>query len=130
MHSDVAAKIATLHTAGGATAFPQMSAQGGVLVGTEAVVSDAVPFGMLLLTGANAVAGVAEPVVVDMFSQGMLQGSDAPDSPQVGTSSFESLWQLNEVAITAGRYYATRKLRDSAAGAISNASGWLPGSSP
>ena len=49
-----------------------------------------------------------------------LDMSDAPDSPETASTTMHNLWQHNEVAISAERWFGVERLRTSAVAIISN----------
>ena len=64
----IAKTLASLHTNTGASAFPTMGVQGGQIInGVEAVVSDAVPSGTMILVDASQIAAASETLQLSRF---------------------------------------------------------------
>lgn len=102
-----AANLATKANADGSQAFPDMTAQGGLLAGTPLLVADGLPTdaegSTLMLIEATAVAGDTDIVTIDVSQNAVMQLNTAPVSTAAAVNV--SLWQSNLVGLRATRWF-------------------------
>jgi HK97 family phage major capsid protein len=120
MRSATAKNFTTTPTTAGEPAFPGMSAQGGVLFGAPAIVSDGVPASTVVILDANAIAAAAGDLGLDMSREASLQFESAPDSPVISTTVLQNLWQNDLVAFRAIRSFGAELLRTAGVVTITN----------
>jgi HK97 family phage major capsid protein len=119
MRPRTATYLARLRGTGGAPAFPQMSAKGGVLLGLPAITSAHVPvevgspgFGdssITLLDPSQVLVADDGGSALQVSEGGALQMEDAPGS---GAQSLVSLWQTDAAGLKTTRYANWRRVRD------------------
>jgi hypothetical protein len=118
--------IAKMWSAMGATAsnatpaFPEMGPQGGTILNIPVITSDAVTAGQVILVDATAIAAGTDQIVLSVLQDGSIIPNDAPDSPQVASTNVVSLWQMNQTAILAERWWGAEKRRTNCVAAVSN----------
>jgi hypothetical protein len=110
MTSATAKVLSVMHTNAGDAAFPGMAYNGGTIGGIQAVVSDGVPAGTMLLVDAQQVAAASDAVVLSASTEGIVQMDTAPDSPISAGTGMVSLWQLNMTGLRAERFFGVQKL--------------------
>jgi hypothetical protein len=103
-------------------AFAQMGPLGGRVANVEALVSDGLPAGTILLVDASQIAAASSTIELDASSQATVQLDTAPDSPPTGTTVYTNLWQSNLLGLRATRYWAAERLRNNAACMITGVS--------
>jgi HK97 family phage major capsid protein len=113
MTSAIAKILSVVHTNTGAPAFPTMGYGGGSIGGIQAVVSDGVPSGTMLLVDAQQVAAASETIQLSATNEAAVQLNDTPDSPPTGATLLVSLWQHNLVGLKAERIFGCQKLTSS-----------------
>ena len=106
----IAKALSVLHTSDGAAAFPGVTYRGGEVGGITVIVSDGVPSGVMLLADAQQIAAASETIRLDSSTEADVQHDTAPDSPSTASTSLQSLWQSNKVALKAERYFGVEKL--------------------
>ena len=118
-------------TASNATpAFPEMTPQGGSILGIPVIASDAVTSGQVILADASGIAAGSDTIVLNTMAEGTIMPDTAPDSPQVAGTNVFSLWQNDATAILAERWWGAEKLRTTAVAAVSNSNSYQQGFSP
>ena len=95
---------------------------GGSIAGAPLLVSDAVPAGQVLLIDASGFVANSDVVALDVTRQADLLMDSAPDSPPSAGTVPINLWQENKRGLRATRWWAARRLRDSAVAQITGAS--------
>jgi len=91
---------------GGNFLFPRLGPTGGELLpGVEAVATDQLPAGVVLLIAADQIIGDSETIVLDASEQAILQYMTAPDSPPTASTVLISLWQHGHKALKSERYF-------------------------
>src|SRR5262245_30399222 len=117
-NSSIAKRLAVIGDSAGSAAFPEV--ERGLLGPWPLVTSDAVGSGLLVLCDASQVAASALPVELDVSDTASIQLDTSPDSPPSATSAFVNLWQLNASALRCTRYFASKRLRDTAVAVVSS----------
>lgn len=104
----------------GAPAFPLLGPNGGeILPGITAIASDQIPSATAIMLAADAVAGNADTITLDGSRQAILQLQTTPDSPVSVSTIFISLWQQNEQALKAERFFGFTVVRTSGVASLS-----------
>jgi hypothetical protein len=104
----------------GAPAFPFLGPNGGqIMQGVTAIASDQVPSATAIMVAADGVAGSAEGVILDGSSETMLQLDTAPDSPPTASTVPLSLWQTDNRALRAERWFGFTIFRATAVASLS-----------
>lgn len=119
--SSIAKRLAVIGDASGAPAFPETAS--GNLGAWPLVISDGVGSGLLILCDAAQIAASALPIELDATDQATIQMDSAPDSPVSGSTNVVPLWSMNQSALRATRYFAVKRLRDTAVAIVSNVTG-------
>src|SRR5262249_44102036 len=89
----------------GARLFPNLTPTGGEIYGVPALVTDALGATSSLLVDATALLGNSDLLTLDALRHGIVQMDTAPDSPPVASTVPISLWQNDDVALVAERYW-------------------------
>jgi Phage capsid family len=110
--SQLQKRFSLLGDSAGSAAFPEVA--NGMLASWPLLVSDGVPSGVVILADAAQLAASALPIELDSTDAADLQLDTAPDSPPLSTTPYVSLWQENLAALRATRYFAVKRLRDTA----------------
>src|SRR5262249_38832712 len=71
--SAIAKALSVLHTNAGDAAFPGMTYQGGEIAGLQAVVSDGVPSGTMVLADAQQIAAASETLALAASNEASVQ---------------------------------------------------------
>jgi hypothetical protein len=106
-----------------------MTPRGGTIAGVEVLVSDALAADTWLLVDATAFAAATGEIALTTLRHGSINMSTTPDSPPTSATHLHSLWQLNQRALVAERFFILEKLRTDAAavvGSANYASGFSP----
>lgn len=119
--SSIAKRLAVIGDASGAAAFPEVA--DGRLAGWPLVISDGVGSGLLILCDASQIAAAALPIELDATDQASIQMDTAPDSPPTSSTNLVSFFQMNYGGVRATRYYAVKRLRDTAVAIVSGVTG-------
>jgi Phage capsid family len=114
----------------GRPAFPQMTPQGGSILGITVIASDAVTAGQVVLVDATGIAAGSDTITLNTMAEGTIMPDSAPDSPQVAGTNVVSLWQSDLSAILAERWWTCEKLLSTAVAAVSNSNSYQQGFSP
>jgi HK97 family phage major capsid protein len=114
----------------GAPAFPEMGPQGGTILNIPVIASDAVTAGQVILCDATGIAAGTDQVVLSVLREGSIIPDTSPDSPQATSTNVVSLWQMNQTAILAERWWGAEKLRSTSVAAVSNSNSYQQGFSP
>jgi hypothetical protein len=93
----------------GAPAFEDMTPQGGIILGTTVIASDALQTGQVVLVDCSGVACGSENIVLGTLSEGVIMPDTAPESPALGTSPIVSLWQSDLSAMLVERWWGATK---------------------
>lgn len=110
--------------------YPNISANGGTLLGYPVITSENIPsVGGSPADGTPIIFAVAPEilladdgqVVIDASNQASVNMDSAPDSPPSGTTILVSLWQMNMVGLRAERWINWLKRRSTAVQYIINA---------
>jgi HK97 family phage major capsid protein len=110
--------------------FPNVTMQGGTLLGFPVVVSENIPAtggspadgGLIIFAVAGEIMLADDgAVTIDVSREASLQMETAPDSPATASTTLVSLWQHNMIAIKAERYINWLKRRSTAVAFIQNA---------
>jgi len=118
-----AAKAKTLAlmlvTAGG-FAFPQLTVNGGPLIGgVEVLVSDQLPANRFLLIVSDGLVGNIDPLAFRQITEGDIQLNTSPDSPSTAASVLQNMWQHGIAALAVERYLAFEVARTKAVASLS-----------
>lgn len=120
MRSETAKKAALLRGDGGSM-FPELGPQGGFILQMPVIVSDSPADGNspaaheVWLIDGSQIAGGSDTIVFDQARHATLQLDSAPDSPSLGSTVMQSLWQADLVALRSEAWFAAKPLRASAA---------------
>lgn len=110
--------------------YPNITAEGGTLLGYPVIASENVPsVGNSPADGTPIIFALPREilladdgqVVIDASNQASVQMDSAPDSPPSASTNMVSLWQMNYVGLRAERWINWLKRRSTAVGYISNA---------
>ncbi len=110
--------------------YPNITAEGGTLLGYPVISSENVPsVGLSPADGTPIIFAIAREimladdgqVVIDASNQASVQMDTAPDSPPTASSNMVSLWQMNMTGLRAERWINWLKRRSTAVAYISNA---------
>lgn len=112
----------------GAIAFPGMTPKGGEICGMQAIVTDGVADGDMVVVDAYQIAAAAGTLEIDTSSQASLQFDTAPDSPAAAATVFQSLFQIGATALKAVRWFGAERLGDNAVAVVTGQS--YSGNSP
>jgi HK97 family phage major capsid protein len=112
----------------GEIAFPQMAPQGGTIGGVPVIVSGGTPSNSIVMADAHQIAAASDTIEMSASNQALLELQTAPSSPPVAGQVLQSLWQQNETALRATRYFGAERLRDTGIAVINNVS--YTGNSP
>jgi hypothetical protein len=110
MTSAIAKVLSVMHTNAGDAAFPTLSYNGGSIAGIQAVVSDGVPSGTMLLADAQQIAAASDMIQLSATNEASIQMDTTPDSPPTGSTPLISLWQFNYAGLKAERFFGAQKL--------------------
>lgn len=116
---DVANRAATLAGTDGTLTFPAMGPNGGELLNTPAVVSNAVLSGQIVLVDAAGIGAEIEAVTVSLADQASIQMDTAPSSPAGANTVLRSLWQENMVALLARAFFGAEVIRPDSVAVLS-----------
>ena len=117
MQSTQALGLSLMTNALGQAEFPNITMNGGTLLGLPVIVSQHVPTGVIVLAAASEIYLADDgQVMIDASREATLEMSDTP----AGTAT-RSMFQHNEVAIRAERYINWAKRRTAAVQYISGA---------
>jgi hypothetical protein len=72
---------------------------GGTLAGVPVVVSAGVSAGDLVLVDASRFSAFSDTITLAESRQGVVQMDSAPDSPPTASTAYQSLWQVDKVAL-------------------------------
>jgi HK97 family phage major capsid protein len=118
--SFVAKRLAVLGDAAGGPAFPTVNASsGGNIGGIPIVISDGVPSANLVLVDAAQIAAASNVIELDKSDTATLNLDNLP-SPPTASTPYISLFSQNMTALRATRYFAVKRLRDTAVAVVSN----------
>ena len=106
-----------------------MTPLGGQVAGISVVVSDALSDGVWLLVDSSGFVGATCEIALTTLRHGSINMSSTPDSPPTSATQMHSLWQLNQRALVAERFFILEKLRTDAAAVIGSAN-YASGFSP
>ena len=110
-----------LLTAGNNYAFPQLTLQGGPLIGgIEVLVSDQLPANRIVAVVADGIVVASDDVIaLDASRQALIQTDTVPDSPPTSSTNLVSLWQSNLVGLRAERSFSYKVARSRSIAALS-----------
>lgn len=127
MHADNAKALATM---GGSDASPfAMTPSGGRMFGMQALVSDAVAAGDIVIIDASAIATNGGTLELNSTNQAMIQLSSTPDSPPTAATIWHNMFTEGRVALKCVRWFGCLLLRSDGCALIQNAS-YVGGNSP
>jgi hypothetical protein len=116
------ALVAALAARLAGTAGWSLTPLGGELAGVPVVLSTGATAGALTLVDASRFAANNDTITLEAITHGIAQMSTTPDSPDVAGTINVSLWQTNQVAQAATRYFGLVKLTDSASATVTGMS--------
>lgn len=121
---DAALAASTMLTTGGGFLFPEMAPTGGRMLGVEAIVSDQVAAGRIVLIDGAGIAGETDAVTVEASNQASIEMRDDPVAngitPTATTSV--SMFQTNSTAILVKAYFGAERFRDNAVAILTGVS--------
>jgi hypothetical protein len=112
----------------GERAFPTLGISGGDYCGCTIIPTDALS-GSIIAFDAAAIAASSSGVELDSSDRASVVMDTSPDSPPSAASAYVSLWQLNQSALKATRWFGCAALRSGAVSALSSVS-WGSSNSP
>ena len=112
----------------GAPAFPGLSISGGNYCGATVIPTDGLS-GSIIGFDASQIAMSSTGVELDSSDKASVQMDTTPDSPPSASSNMVSLWQMNQSALKATRWFGCAALRTGAVAALSSVS-WGSSNSP
>lgn len=119
MSEDLATSVSLLTNGLGQPEFPQITAEGGTLVGVKVVTSQSVPEGLMILVKESEILMADDgSVTLDASREATLELSGTP--AQGGPATF-SLWQHNAIGIRAERWITWQRRRAEAVAVITGA---------
>lgn len=110
--------------------YPNMTGQGGTLLGYPYIASENLPasggspdsgFPLIFAKASEIMLADDGQTVIDASNQASLQLDTTPDSPPTGSSPLVSLWQMNMTGIRAERWINWAKRRATAVSYIAGA---------
>jgi HK97 family phage major capsid protein/HK97 family phage prohead protease len=106
----------------GQRVFPDITAEGGILLGYPVVTSENIPgtgspadgFPIIFAKASEIMLADDGQVVIDASREASLQMDSAPDSPPTASSNMVSMFQMNMLALRAERWINWKKRRAAA----------------
>ena len=111
MNPALAKRVAGISTTIGSAAFPEMTPNGGRLVGVSAYTSDAIAADEVLALDASQFCADPGLIAVESASHASISMSDSPSG---SAAPLVSLWQTGAVGLRATRWLGIERLRDGA----------------
>jgi hypothetical protein len=108
--SAIAKTLPVLHSSTGTGAFDGLRYDGGDIGGITVLVSDGIASTSMVLVDATQVAAGSEGIALSASTQASIHMNTTPDSPPTASSAYISLWQMNQTALRAERYFGAVKL--------------------
>lgn len=130
MPQRLALAISLMTNSLGQREFPNLTMNGGEILGLPVITSENIPSTGGSPTDGDPIIVVSAPdilladdgqVSIDASQEASLQMDTAPDSPATASTTFVSLWQQNQIGIRAERYINWAKRRSTAVAYIQNA---------
>lgn len=130
MSQRLALAISLMTNSLGQPEFPNLTMNGGTLMGLPVITSENIPSTggspsdgdpIIVLSAKDILLADDGQVTIDASREASLQMDSDPDSPATASTVMVSLWQQNQVAIRAERYVNWAKRRSTAVAYISNA---------
>jgi len=130
MTQQQALALSLMTNALGQYTYPNVSPDGGTLLGYPVVASENLPatggspsdgFPIIFAKADEIMLADDGQTVIDASNQASIQMESAPDSPPAATTVLQSLWQNNMTALRAERWINWKKRRATAVAYISNA---------
>jgi len=130
MHSTTALSLSLMLNSLGQPVFPNITAEGGSLLGYPVIVSQNIPatggsptdgYPLIFAIAREIMRADDGQVTIDASREASLQMDTAPDSPPTASTNMISLWQTNHVGLRAERYINWQKRRTTAVQYIQNA---------
>jgi hypothetical protein len=115
-------------TSQGELLFPGMTPNGGTISGVPVIVSGGTPTNSIVMVDAHQVAAASDAIELSASNAALLEFQTSPSSPPSGGQILQSLWQQNETALRALRYFGAELLRTTACAIVNNVS--YTGNSP
>jgi hypothetical protein len=97
-----------------------MTPNGGTISGVPVIVSGGTPSASIVMVDAHQIAAASDTIELMASNQALLELQTAPASPPILTQVLTSLWQQNETALRATRYFGAERLRDTAVAVVNN----------
>jgi hypothetical protein len=124
------AKQLSLMLASGSATTTAMTPQNGTIVGVPVIVSDSLGAGQWALIDASAFAAASDLLSLSTLTSASVDMLSSPDSPQTPSTNFYNLWQLNQIALLAERFFFVERLRANSVALITGATYAPSGFSP
>jgi HK97 family phage major capsid protein len=130
MTQQQALALSLMTNALGQYVYPNVTAEGGTLLGYPVVASENLPaYGGSPVQGYPLIFAKANEImladdgqtVIDASNQASVQMDSAPDSPPTASTTLVSLWQMNMTGLRAERWINWKKRRSGAVAYIQNA---------
>jgi HK97 family phage major capsid protein len=130
MTQQQALKLSLMLNALGQRFYPDITPEGGTLLGYPVVASENVPatgnsptdgYPIIFALAREILLADDGQVVIDASNQASVNMDSAPDSPPSGTTTLVSLWQMNMTGLRAERWINWLKRRSGAVVYIQNA---------
>lgn len=113
MSENSALGLSLITNAVGVSAFPNITASGGSLIGYPVVISNTVG-NQIVAVHAPSILYADDGLEIDMSDQVSLQMDSAPSNPSDATTVMVSMWQRNLIALRAERFINWAKARTGA----------------
>lgn len=124
MSASVAMGLSLMVNALGQPEFPNISMQGGTIVGLPVVVSQNVGARVILLNASDILLADDGGITIDISREATIEMSTTPlsgESSPATTAVLHSMFQNNEIAIRAERFITWKRARTSAVQWLNNA---------
>lgn len=130
MSQRLALAISLMTNSLGQREFPELTVNGGSLLGLPVVTSENIPSTggsptdgdpIIVVSASDVLLSDDGQITIDASREASLQMETAPDSPATASTIMVSLWQQNQIGIRAERWVNWAKRRSTAVAYISNA---------
>jgi len=107
-------QLCTLSTTDGATVFPQMRLEGGIVCGLPATACNTLQDDEVVAVDASRFAVDVGEIRIDRSDQTSVEFETSPTNPPGASTVLRSLWQNNQAALRIERRFAFKQLTDNA----------------